>query len=265
MRAITLVAVLIPLLLLGVGSAHASTHDRAARVLKHSSSFRARVQAAFAIGSIDDEGTEQARQKLLVHALRDRHPAVRAAAASSLAKIGDTRSLAALRRLRDDGNQAVRSKAADAVSRISARIAASSPQGQVEQLKQSIPKSGLDVGEVDARVARYPKAVAALLRSILAEELRARRDLRRARAIRINARVVRLDFRRAANGTHLYGELALILIDRENNNMLGSASARVRISGPRNLRDRGAMLRESLREASRAALSDLSGVKLALR
>lgn len=265
MRAITQVAVLIPLLLFGAGRVEASTHDRAARVLEHSGSFRARVQAAFALGAIEEPGTESARQRLLVKALRDRHPAVRAAAASSLARIGDTRSLAALRRLNADSNRAVRSQSAEAVRKINARIAATTPESQIVQLKHSLPESGPDVGEIDASIAKNPEAVAELLREILSEELRSRRDLRRAREIRINARIMKLDFTRNARGTQLYGELALVLIDRQSHNLLGSASARVRVSGPRNLRDRAALLRESLREASRAALSDLSGVKLALR
>ncbi len=265
MRGITLVAILIPLLHLGAGHAEAAAHDRAARVLQHSTSFRARVQAAFAIGSIEDSGTESARQKLLILALRDGHPAVRAAAAASLAKIGDSSSIDALRRLRTDHNSAVRSQSAEAVRKINVRIAAQAPKVQAKQLERRLHKSGPEVGHVDARIAKNPGAVAELLRSILEEELASRRDLRRAKEIQINARVVRLDFRRNASGTHLYSVLSLVLVDRDNQNMLGTATSRVQVRGSRNLRDRAGLLRETLREASRAALSDLSGVKLALR
>src|SRR5690606_25481490 len=55
----------------------------------------------------------------LERALRDDHPAVRAAAATGLARLGSPRAIPALRRLRDDPSEAVRNQAARSIEQLS--------------------------------------------------------------------------------------------------------------------------------------------------
>lgn len=76
--------------------------------------FRARVQAAFALGR-----TQNSRMRRVLEAgLRDDHPAVRAAAATALGDLGDPRASAALNRAQRDSAAAVRLQARAAIRRL---------------------------------------------------------------------------------------------------------------------------------------------------
>lgn len=86
------------------------------RLLKGSSQFRVRVQAAISLGGAVDDATVI---KALSQALQDEHPAVRAAAATSLGRIGNPKVLGALRNLRKDREGPVRSAVTAAIARIS--------------------------------------------------------------------------------------------------------------------------------------------------
>lgn len=98
--------------------------DYLVRVLRTSSMFRVRVQAAISLGSVQ---TEPQVVDALMSAVGDDHPAVRAAAAAALERHGDPRALAALRRRANDPEPAVRSAVARAIQHL-------------EQLERSQPR-----------------------------------------------------------------------------------------------------------------------------
>lgn len=87
--------------------------DYLVRALSTSPMFRVRAQAAISLGSVR---TEPLVIEALSGALRDDHPAVRAAAASALERHGDPSVLPALRRLSSDREAAVRSAAERSVA-----------------------------------------------------------------------------------------------------------------------------------------------------
>lgn len=103
----------------GVGTAQADSRgDYLIGLLQSSGQFRVRVQAALALSRApvsDDSATDA-----LVRALRDEHPAVRAAAASALQTRGDVRVLYALRiaaTVRDPGVASAAARAVSALER----------------------------------------------------------------------------------------------------------------------------------------------------
>lgn len=85
------------------------------KLLEGSSQFRVRAQAAISLGAV--ERSTNARIAL-VTALRDAHPAVRAAAATSLGRVGDATDLVALRRLERDPEEPVRNAARASIARL---------------------------------------------------------------------------------------------------------------------------------------------------
>jgi hypothetical protein len=85
------------------------------KLLEGSSQFRVRAQAAISLGGVDKS---LAARGALTAALRDAHPAVRAAAASSLGRIGDGSDLVALRKLERDPEEPVRNAARTSIGRL---------------------------------------------------------------------------------------------------------------------------------------------------
>lgn len=88
--------------------------DYLVRLLLTSTTFRVRAQAALSLGRIG--GQSEQVTNALSRALRDGHPAVRTAAATSLEQRRDTGGLVALRRYRRDRDRAVRGAIARAIS-----------------------------------------------------------------------------------------------------------------------------------------------------
>lgn len=89
------------------------------KLLEGSSQFRVRAQAAISLGTVEGSSASVAA---LGAALKDVHPAVRAAAASSLGRVGDPSSLSALRSLERDTEEPVRSAARAAIDRLASSI-----------------------------------------------------------------------------------------------------------------------------------------------
>lgn len=85
------------------------------RLLHGSWQFRVRAQAAITLGLIDES---PAARDALTAAMRDAQPAVRAAAAISLGRIGDANDMVALRTLETDPEQPVRNAARASLGRI---------------------------------------------------------------------------------------------------------------------------------------------------
>jgi HEAT repeats len=104
--------------------AHAQSDDpRSAyliKLLEGSSQFRVRAQAAISLGAVASSGVVL---DSLGNALRDVHPAVRAAAATSLGRMGDSSRIAALRPLERDPEDPVRSAAKAAIAKLSGAVA----------------------------------------------------------------------------------------------------------------------------------------------
>lgn len=91
-----------------------SDHSTVIRVLRTSRDFRARTRAALALGSSNDPAVVPH----LTGALRDDHPAVRAAAATGLGRLGDRSALSHLRGALSDRESIVRTEAQRAIRRI---------------------------------------------------------------------------------------------------------------------------------------------------
>ena len=86
------------------------------KLLEGSSQFRVRAQAAISLGTV--EGSRTAVEAL-TSALHDTHPAVRAAAATSLGKVGDANAITALRSLDKDSEEPVRAAARESMAKLS--------------------------------------------------------------------------------------------------------------------------------------------------
>ena len=105
-------AVLLCWLLSSVALADART-DFLMRMLSTSTQFRVRAQAALALGS--QTGMKEV-VTALTSALRDEHPAVRAASAAALERLGDTSAIPALKSAQNDGDGAVRTAVRSALA-----------------------------------------------------------------------------------------------------------------------------------------------------
>lgn len=105
-------------------SADART-DFLMRMLSTSAQFRVRAQAALALGG---QAPEANIVRALITALRDEHPAVRAASASALERLKDPSAVPALRAAQSDRDGSVRTAARNAAAALeSTRPAATTP------------------------------------------------------------------------------------------------------------------------------------------
>ena len=108
--------VVIPLLLSSV--AHADgRQDYLVRLLRSSDAFRVRAQAALSLGQL-----ERSRKTVLAleRAVRDKHPAVRVSAITSLRRLEAKHAIPVIERAMKDRNKSVRRAAVDAVATLQA-------------------------------------------------------------------------------------------------------------------------------------------------
>ena len=110
----TLVAVM--LLTSSVASAEAR-QDYLVRLLRTSDAFRVRAQAALSLGQL---GKTNRAVAALEKATRDKHPAVRVSAITSLRRLESKSSLPVIQRATKDRQKAVRRAAADAITALEA-------------------------------------------------------------------------------------------------------------------------------------------------
>lgn len=128
---------LLVLLLLAVAvPTGAQDRGRLARLLRGSDDFRVRVQAAFALGNTRDPHAVHVLSDALAH---DDSPAVRAAAASALGRIGSRRALPALERARRDQASAVRLQARQSIDRIEHAAAPRAPRSHTRRSRRAYP------------------------------------------------------------------------------------------------------------------------------
>lgn len=97
--------------------------DYLIRLLEGSSQFRVRAQAAISLGRIPKES---AVVEALTQALNDSHPAVRAACATSLARLGDPSALSELEKHRNDAEPAVKLAVSRAIASLERALVGSS-------------------------------------------------------------------------------------------------------------------------------------------
>ncbi len=91
--------------------------DYLVRLLRNSEAFRVRAQAALSLSQLESTPKSVAA---LERAARDRHPAVRVSAISSLRQLGAKESLPVVERATRDKNKAVRRAAVEAAAALSA-------------------------------------------------------------------------------------------------------------------------------------------------
>lgn len=129
-HALVVISVVLVSAVVSVGLADERT-DYLVRLLQTSTAFRVRAQAAISLGAVTAEpGVVQA----LSAALRDENAAVRAAAASSLGRLGDPSAIGALRALERDPEAAVRAAATEAI----AALQRSAPRAPAEPSPPSV-------------------------------------------------------------------------------------------------------------------------------
>lgn len=100
------------------------------RLLQGSTQFRVRAQAAISLGGVEGAGDVV---DALAGALRDEHPAVRAAAANSLGRLGDTKALPALRSAAGDSEPPVQVAVKAAIGKL--EVAARRPSHEREETR----------------------------------------------------------------------------------------------------------------------------------
>ncbi|MCZ6805956.1 MAG: HEAT repeat domain-containing protein [Deltaproteobacteria bacterium] len=104
--------------LLSATSVHADgREDYLIRLLRNSGAFRVRTQAALSLGQLDPSPLSVAA---LERAVRDKHPAVRVSAISSLHRLGAKEALPTVKQATRDGNKSVRRAASVAVTALEA-------------------------------------------------------------------------------------------------------------------------------------------------
>lgn len=164
--------VVIVALLVVVGHAATAGADARAdylvRLMGSSDQFRVRAQAALALsqaGAGDPRVTEA-----LVRALRDEHPAVRAAAVTALQARSDATTLEALRAVKSDSDRSVAAAATRAVTALE-RIARNSRPTQVEPPPSSGPARFYVGVATPATTAGVSPAVLSQARSFIVQNV----------------------------------------------------------------------------------------------
>lgn len=125
-------------------------NDYLIRLLKESSQFRVRAQAAISLGSVR---VDLAVLEALANALADSNPAVRAACASSLERIGDQSVLPALNSALGDDEQEVRSAVKRAIAAINRRPTKSTPSVKETTVPSGPPKYYVGIGMPGSRAS----------------------------------------------------------------------------------------------------------------
>lgn len=251
------------------------------RMLKDGANFRVRVRAAMALG----RAAEGADAAALERALWDRHPAVRAAAAQALARVGAQRSLPALRIASRDGERSVAKQAQAAIAaierrrpnahRAGTRVAASTPSTPATA-DAARARFGVVVGDVHNRSGFQGRDLADQLRRALADGLRGRADVavidqasggtglstlrrRGVPVFRLDANLVSVKRGASGGDVSVRCEVSLLLLDegeRTIRSMLKGAATHVASArGPRASQER-LMARKALGSAVQSALSN---------
>lgn len=118
-----------------IASADAKS-DYLIRLLVESSQFRVRAQAAISLGKARDNPKAIAA---LISALKDNHPAVRAASASSLERLEDPTTLSALEAIKTDPEPAVKMAVQRAIAKLKRVALKQSESAGLDQTVTRVP------------------------------------------------------------------------------------------------------------------------------
>ncbi len=152
---------MVVIVLLFATTAHADgREDYLLRLLRNSGAFRVRAQAALSLGQLESTRKSVAG---LERAVRDKHPAVRVSAISSLRRLGAKESLPVVEKAARDPNKAVRRTAVDAAAVLSAIGERERGPGKTEYL--------LAVGMPGAKAERVSRQMLFDARIFLSEQL----------------------------------------------------------------------------------------------
>jgi hypothetical protein len=143
--------------------------ERLIELLRNSGNYRVRVQSAQSLGRIRDPSTVEP----LVESLRDEHPAVRAAAALALGRIGSAEAVPALRRLVADQDQPaeVVSQAQGAIQQIQTMSQLSSSSSQQSSSSSGETRFYIGVGEMGNTTGRRTGELEKTLERLVRDEL----------------------------------------------------------------------------------------------
>jgi hypothetical protein len=138
-------------------------------LLRNSGNYRVRVQSAQSLGRIRDPSTVQP----LVESLRDEHPAVRAAAALALGRIGSPDALPQLRRLAADQSQPaeVVSQAQGAIEQIGTMNRMSGGSSASSSASSTSTRFYVGVGEMGNTTGRRSGELEKTLERLVRDEL----------------------------------------------------------------------------------------------
>lgn len=232
---------------------YAQDRQQLVRVLNSNADFRLRVQAAFAISTIHDESLVEP----LSRALHDQNPAVRAAAATSLGRLGFPSAMTALRASTRDSSAAVRMQVERSIRAIATARPAQMQNAQPQFITARVVASPLTfapaatptiawaqvryvvlLGDLLNRSGYDGDALASQFRSEVEQNLRrvtnvvaltnvdanAEREIRRRRIprFRIDGNLARVDRNVISRELTVRCEVRLMLLDDPSRNMRGS-------------------------------------------
>lgn len=224
----------------GAPVAEAQVSATAVRLLREGRDFRVRVRAALALG---ESGDGRAVRPLL-RALGDPHPAVRAASAQALGRLGRTAALPSLRRLRRaDREDAVRRAAARSIRRIvAARDSTPTPTrwGGVRVVVVLGPmhnRSTFPHGSLETVLARAVRTELEGLRGVLVLDEPpgpgAAREIQRRRltVLRVEGSVTDVDRRAGGEGLVVRCHVSVLVMDDRGRAIRGELSGSARGTG----------------------------------
>ena len=273
----------------GVGASSAQDKQAMIRLLRGADDFRARVQAAFALGNTGDASV----RPHLERALRDSNAAVRAAAATALGRLGSRAALPALRRARDDSSASVRMQVQRAISTLRARPgqqvapshAARTPGSSLYPSVAVVPEEGripwpriryvVVLGDMGNSAEAGGPALAQRLRAEVTRHLRllrgvavfprpgavdenARRQIRRRRLpfLRLEGNVTEVERSAQRRDVSVRCAVSLMLLDEPDRSLRGVLNGAATGTEPRTRRsrDRGAQQQRLATQALEAAV-----------
>jgi hypothetical protein len=138
------------------------------RLLKGSTQFRVRAQAAISLGGV---GAASDVVEALAASLGDDHPAVRASAAASLGRLGDVTALRALRKVASDPEPPVRSAVQAAIARLESTQRQPATTTGVLQPPSGPVRYYVAIGKPASRVPEFTAADLDRVQQILRERL----------------------------------------------------------------------------------------------
>jgi hypothetical protein len=138
------------------------------RLLEGSTQFRVRAQAAISLGSVE---VAPDVVRALSTSLSDEHPAVRAAAANSLGRLGDAKAVPALRAVTDDPEAPVRLAATTAIAKLESAARRTGAEPVAPPTPSGPPRYYVAVARPASRVAELAIPELERARQVLVDRL----------------------------------------------------------------------------------------------